>query len=85
VAERMDHNRADALDAARMELNKISRRYLRRMKSAAEAKVNELFDAAQASGDEFDADEAAHIGVEYAREQYIVGTTIPAPQLPDAA
>lgn len=73
MAERMDHNRADALDAARTAINLEMRRYSRRLKSTAEAKVNELFDAAQAQGLPFDYAAAAKVGVESARASYFAG------------
>lgn len=73
MAERMDHNRADALDAARTAVNLEMRRYTRRLKSAAEAKVNEIFDECQAAGLPFDFAAAARIGVEHARGSYVAG------------
>lgn len=73
MPERQDHNRADALDAGRTAINLEMRRYTRRLKSSVEAKVNELFDKAQAEALPFDFAEAAQIAVVHARTSYFAG------------
>lgn len=67
---RQDHDRADAYAHARALLKLDVDRYLRRMKAAAEARIDELYQRASVTGDAFDYLAAAEAGIRHAQSMY---------------
>lgn len=68
---RQDHDRADAYAHVRAMVNLEMGRYARRLKAAAEARVDELYQQAAVTGEPFDYLVAAEAGIRHARSMYV--------------
>ena len=68
---RQDHDRADAYAHVRAMVGLELARYARRLKAAAEARVDELYQQAAVTGEPFDYLAAAEEGLAHARGMYV--------------
>ncbi len=67
---RMDPEKADARDHAQAIINLELRRYSRRLKTAAEERIDEMFAEAALEGEPFDYKAAAKAGLSHASNLY---------------